>query len=58
MNLPIVILPGFLEGAAAYAKLEESIDELGFPSITVPLRRRQRPPCFDIKLDITVYCNP
>jgi triacylglycerol esterase/lipase EstA (alpha/beta hydrolase family) len=40
MNSPIVILPGFLEGAAAYAKLEESLDELGFPTITVPLRRR------------------
>jgi triacylglycerol esterase/lipase EstA (alpha/beta hydrolase family) len=40
MNLPIVILPGFLEGATAYTKLEDSLDELGFPSITVPLRRR------------------
>ncbi len=40
MNLPIVILPGFLEGATAYTKLEESLDKLGFPTITVPLRRR------------------
>ncbi|RCJ35384.1 lipase [Nostoc minutum NIES-26] len=40
MPLPTVILPGYLESAIAYRQLEQSLKELGFPTITVPLRRR------------------
>jgi triacylglycerol esterase/lipase EstA (alpha/beta hydrolase family) len=40
MPLPTVILPGYLEGAIAYRLLEESLQELGFPTATVPLRKR------------------
>lgn len=40
MPLPIVILPGYLEGATAYIPLEKSLQELGFPTVTVPLRKR------------------
>ncbi|MBV8885310.1 MAG: alpha/beta hydrolase [Chroococcidiopsidaceae cyanobacterium CP_BM_RX_35] len=38
--LPTVILPGYLESAIAYRKLEQSLQQLGFPTKTVPLRRR------------------
>jgi len=36
--LPTVILPGYLEGAVAY-RLEQSLQQMGFPAVTVPLRR-------------------
>ncbi len=39
MPLPTVILPGYLESAIAYRQLEQSLQQLGFPTITVPLRR-------------------
>lgn len=38
--LPTVILPGYLEGAIAYRQLEQSLQQIGFPTVTVPLRRR------------------
>lgn len=38
--LPTVILPGYLEGAIAYRPLEQSLQQLGFPTVTVPLRKR------------------
>lgn len=38
--LPIVILPGYLEGAIAYRQLEQSLEQMGFPTVTVPLRRQ------------------
>ena len=40
MPLPTVILPGYLEGAQAYRRLEQSLNELGFPTAIVPLRKR------------------
>jgi len=40
MTLPTVILPGYLESAIAYRELEQSLQQLGFPTLTVPLRRR------------------
>lgn len=40
MPLPTVILPGYLEGATAYISLEKSLQALGFPTVTVPLRKR------------------
>jgi triacylglycerol esterase/lipase EstA (alpha/beta hydrolase family) len=40
MPLPTVILPGFLESAIAYRPLEQLLQQLGFPAVTVPLRRR------------------
>lgn len=40
MPLPTVILPGYFESGKSYQKLEESLKELGFPTVTVPLRRR------------------
>ena len=40
MPLPSVILPGYLESAIAYRELEQSLQQLGFPTVTVPLRRR------------------
>ncbi|MBD2663126.1 hypothetical protein B6N60_00676 [Richelia sinica FACHB-800] len=40
MALPTVILPGYLESALAYQPLVESLQGLGFPAVTVPLRRR------------------
>jgi triacylglycerol esterase/lipase EstA (alpha/beta hydrolase family) len=40
MALPTVILPGYLESAIAYRQLEKSLQQLGFPTVTVPLRRR------------------
>lgn len=38
--LPTVILPGYLESAIAYRQLEQSLQQLGFPTVTVPLGRR------------------
>lgn len=38
--LPTVILPGYLEAAIAYRQLEQSLQQIGFPTVTVPLRRR------------------
>ncbi|MCC5639070.1 triacylglycerol lipase [Nostoc sp. CHAB 5844] len=40
MPLPTVIVPGYLESAIAYLTLEQSLTQLGFPTVTVPLRRR------------------
>lgn len=40
MPLPTIILPGYLEGAIAYRQLEQSLEQLGFPAVTVPLRKR------------------
>ncbi|MBE9006874.1 triacylglycerol lipase [Fortiea sp. LEGE XX443] len=40
MLLPTVIVPGYLESAIAYLPLETSLKQLGFPTVTVPLRRR------------------
>lgn len=40
MPLPTVILPGYLEGATAYVPLEKNLHALGFPTVTVPLRKR------------------
>ncbi|MDJ0735214.1 MAG: triacylglycerol lipase [Nostocaceae cyanobacterium] len=40
MPLPTVILPGYLEGAIAYRQLEQCLQTMGFPTVTVPLRRR------------------
>ncbi|MEO1374317.1 MAG: lipase [Cyanobacteria bacterium J06635_10] len=40
MPLPTVILPGFFESAQAYYSLEKSLQNLGFPTVTVPLQRR------------------
>ena len=40
MPLPTVIVPGYLENAIAYRRLEQSLQELDFPTVTVPLRRR------------------
>lgn len=38
--LPTVIVPGYLESAIAYLPLQQSLQNLGFPTFTVPLRRR------------------
>ena len=38
--LPTVILPGYLESAIAYQRLEQFLKEMGFPTVTVPLRRQ------------------
>ncbi|HEY9672382.1 MAG TPA: hypothetical protein V6D11_13120 [Waterburya sp.] len=40
MPLPTVILPGFFAGALEYRALEASLKQLGFPTVTVPLRQR------------------
>ncbi len=40
MPLPTVILPGFFASASEYRDLEQSLTELGFPAVTVPLRKR------------------
>ena len=62
MPLPTVILPGYFESAKSYQKLEESLKELGFYAVTVPLRRRDWIPTLGgrsflhilRKLDLTV----
>lgn len=38
--LPTVILPGYLESAIAYFPLQQFLQQQGFPTTTVPLRRR------------------
>lgn len=38
--LPTVILPGYLEGAIAYLPLQQSLEQLGFPTAIVPIRFR------------------
>lgn len=38
--LPTVILPGYLESAIAYRPLAQALQAMGFPTVTVPLRRR------------------
>lgn len=38
--LPTIILPGYLESAIAYRQLEQSLQQIGLPTVTVPLRRR------------------
>lgn len=38
--LPTVILPGYLEGAIAYRQLEQFLNQMGLPTVTVPLVRR------------------
>ena len=40
MPLPTIIVPGYLESAIAYRQLEKSLLQLGVPTVTVPLRRR------------------
>jgi pimeloyl-ACP methyl ester carboxylesterase len=40
MPLPTVILPGYLAGAETYVDLEQQLTGLGFPTKTVPLKRR------------------
>jgi triacylglycerol esterase/lipase EstA (alpha/beta hydrolase family) len=38
MALPTVILPGYMAGAIEYQKLEQTLNQMGFPTVTVPLR--------------------
>lgn len=40
MGLPTVILPGYLAGSPPYQEMEQALQELDFPAVTVPLRRR------------------
>jgi pimeloyl-ACP methyl ester carboxylesterase len=40
MPLPTVILPGFFAGTLEYLAFEQSLQQLGFPTVTVPLRQR------------------
>jgi pimeloyl-ACP methyl ester carboxylesterase len=40
MVLPTVILPGYLAGAGSYQEMEQGLQALGVPVVTVPLRRR------------------
>ncbi|QLE55317.1 triacylglycerol lipase [Nostoc sp. TCL26-01] len=40
MPLPTVIVPGYLESAIAYQQLTQSLKQFGFPTVTVPLLRR------------------
>ncbi len=40
MPLPTVILPGYLANAEPYKEMEAALAAQGFPSATVPLRRR------------------
>lgn len=39
MALPTVILPGYLAGALPYREMEQGLQALGIPAVTVPLRR-------------------
>jgi pimeloyl-ACP methyl ester carboxylesterase len=39
MPLPTVILPGYLAGATDYSQLEETLNQQGVPTVTVPLRK-------------------
>lgn len=38
MSRPIVLLPGYLAGAVEYRVLEQTLQTMGFPTVTVPLR--------------------
>lgn len=40
MPLPTVILPGYLASALPYRAMEHALQDLGYPTVTVPLRRR------------------
>jgi triacylglycerol esterase/lipase EstA (alpha/beta hydrolase family) len=40
MPLPTVILPGYLANAAPYCEMEQELERLGVPAVTVPLLRR------------------
>lgn len=40
MPLPTVILPGYLAAATEYASLEQQLQTLGIPTVTVPIQRR------------------
>jgi len=40
MPLPTVILPGFFASSLEYRVLEQSLQESGFPTLTVPLLQR------------------
>lgn len=40
MPLPTVVLPGYLAGALPYGEMVQALEALGYPTITVPLRRR------------------
>lgn len=40
MALPTVILPGYLAGDVPYREMERTLESLGFPTVTVPLRRQ------------------
>lgn len=40
MSLPTIILPGYLAGSPPYHEMEHGLQALGFPAVTVPLRRR------------------
>jgi pimeloyl-ACP methyl ester carboxylesterase len=40
MPLPTVILPGYFASALEYRTLEQSLQESGFPTVTVPLIQR------------------
>lgn len=40
MGLPTIILPGYFANAAPYGSLAELLNERGFPTTVVPLRRR------------------
>ena len=38
--LPTVILPGYLESADVYLPLQQALTEIGTPTTTVPLQKR------------------
>ncbi|NDJ17748.1 esterase/lipase family protein [Myxacorys almedinensis] len=40
MPLPTVILPGYLAGAIDYQQMQHTLAEMGVPTVTVPLRKR------------------
>lgn len=40
MPLPTVILPGYLASAIPYRDMEQGLQDLGLPVVTVPLKRR------------------
>jgi triacylglycerol esterase/lipase EstA (alpha/beta hydrolase family) len=40
MPLPTVLLPGYLAGAIEYRQLEHLLNQLGYPTVTVPLLKR------------------
>ncbi len=40
MSLPTVILPGYLAGAIEYRDMQQTLTQLGFPTVIVPLTKR------------------